>query len=242
MRSTSGQSISLPNNIAFGCGYDNVGVYNYDASGVIGLGGTSTSLINQMSSLTGGKFSHCIAPKTQSSKMHFGAKAIVSGVGVVSAKMKISKNGFYKLKLKGLSVGNKRFSVSSKFLCSSTDIVIDSGAVVTYLPQKLYASLEASMEKEIGRLPIADPRGDLRLCYKISDKISPPIVTIHFSHADLKLEMRNTFIQVRDNIICLAFSPEYEPIFGSRAQENFLVGYDLRKKTIYFKPTDCTKQ
>ncbi|KAK4488666.1 hypothetical protein RD792_004437 [Penstemon davidsonii] len=245
MRSTSGKPIPLPNNIVFGCAYENVGDFNHDASGIIGLGGTPASLINQMGSLTGGKFSYCLAPnENQSSKMHFGAKAIVSGAGVVSTKMQISRMGFYILKLKGLSVGKTRisnFSESTKIFSSSMNIVIDSGTTLTYLPQKLYSLLEANMKKEIRRTPVPDPSGVLRLCYKISDKISPPIVTVHFKQADVKLKTINTFLQLTDNLVCLAFSPDQDiSIFGSVAQVNFLVGYDLKKKIVSFKPTNCS--
>ncbi|KAL3832870.1 hypothetical protein ACJIZ3_007606 [Penstemon smallii] len=133
MHSTSGKPIPLPNNIVFGCAYENVGDFNHDASGII---------------------------------------------------------------------------------------VIDSGTTLTYLPQKLYFFLEANMKKKIRRTPVPDPNGVLRLCYKISDKISPPIVTVHFKQADVKLRTINTFLQLTDNLVCLAFSPDQDiSIFGSVAQK-----------------------
>jgi len=66
------------------------------------------------------------------------------------------------------------------------------------------------------------------------------VITAHFrGGADLKLNPVNTFLQVADGIICLAFHSGETAIFGNVAQQNFLVGYDLQKQTVSFKPTNC---
>ncbi|KAF5951251.1 hypothetical protein HYC85_009195 [Camellia sinensis] len=73
----------------------------------------------------------------------------------------------------------------------------------------------------------------------VSNNITIPIITAHFTGADVKLNPMNTFIRTSDNIVCLAFAPANIAIYGNVAQMNFLVGYDLSKKTVSFKHTDC---
>jgi hypothetical protein len=42
--------------------------------------------------------------------------------------------------------------------------------------------------------------------------------------------------------MCFSFLPrQSRVIFGSFSQHNLLVGYDLQKNIMSFKPTDCTK-
>ncbi|CAN1157125.1 Aspartic proteinase CDR1 [Linum perenne] len=72
--------------------------------------------------------------------------------------------------------------------------------------------------------------------------IKVPPVTVHFQGADLAMTSDNIFIHVSDKIMCLAFYANDElSIYGNVAQQNFLIGYDLQKHTISFKPTDCSK-
>ncbi|WJX74982.1 hypothetical protein P8452_58568 [Trifolium repens] len=86
---TSGSSVSFPNFI-IGCGHTNNLSYSSGHSfGIIGFGDGPLSLINQISSLIGGKFSYCLIGEFDkrsnlSSKLNFGDAAIVSGDNVVS--------------------------------------------------------------------------------------------------------------------------------------------------------------
>ncbi|KAI3448973.1 hypothetical protein Pfo_005638 [Paulownia fortunei] len=254
INSTSGSPISQRNFI-FGCGYENLGKFNEEASGVIGLGGGPGSLITQMNSVIGGKFSYCLVShghrNPRSSKMHFGSKAVVSGAGVISTGLHIFRNS-YALRFKGISVGKKKLAMTNLSNSSSLSkilgflnerIIVDSGTILTHLPKKLYYPLEAEVKKEI-KLEHADSKEMLRLCYKTPDgKMRGPIVTVHFVGANVKLYPANTFLKVSENVHCLGFVPhDGVAIFGNLAQINFLVGYDLRRKTVSFKQTDCSKQ
>jgi hypothetical protein len=57
----------------------------------------------------------------------------------------------------------------------------------------------------------------------------------------------STFVRIADDVVCFAFTSTNPtdkddiPIFGNLAQQNLLVGYDLKQKTVSFKPMDCTK-
>ncbi|CAH8309840.1 unnamed protein product [Eruca vesicaria subsp. sativa] len=76
-----------------------------------------------------------------------------------------------------------------------------------------------------------------------------PVITMHFSGgADLVLGKNNTYRAFSGEgaicltIVCgcpLALAPN-QAIFGNKAQNNFLVGYDPSSRLVSFKPTsDC---
>lgn len=256
MKTTSGTPTSLPN-LAFGCGFDNSANFK-EASGVIGMGIGPSSLITQMDSMIGGKFSYCLVynayTNPKSSKMHFGSRAAVTGASVVSTALQIFKNS-YALSLKGISVGTTRL-VATTLLNSSSSysskifsffnhrIIVDSGTTLTHLPKNLYTSLETEMKKQMNLNPVADPERRLRLCYQMDDaRIRGPIITLHFVGANVKLYPINNFVKVSKNVYCLGFvGDKGVAILGNLAQVNFLVGFDLKRKVVSFKRTDCSNQ
>lgn len=85
--STSGRPVAFPRTV-FGCGRDSAGTFNANVSGIVGLGHGAVSLVSQMGPATAGKFSYCLAPigsdSIRSSKLSFGANAVVAGAGTVS--------------------------------------------------------------------------------------------------------------------------------------------------------------
>lgn len=111
-----------------GCGHENVGYFEKDVSGIVGLGSGELSLVTQLGSLIDGKFSYCLTPvvSSGSSKMNFGSKAVVSGDGVVTTPMYLEPP-FYKLTLESISVGNKSVWFTSGSTSSEGNIAIDSG-------------------------------------------------------------------------------------------------------------------
>ncbi|KAF8380821.1 hypothetical protein HHK36_028315 [Tetracentron sinense] len=248
MDSTARGSIAIPK-IVFGCGHNNDGTFDKKGSGLIGLGGGSLSLITQLGSSIGGKFSYCLVPissdANQTSKLSFGSSGVVSGAGVVSTPMAPgARNTFYYLTLQGISVGEKRLAYkdsSSKASMNEGNIIIDSGTTLTMIPSELYTDLEKAVMETIDLEPIADPEGSLKLCYNTATDFEVPIITVHFSGADLKLSGLNTFVRLKEDLVCFIMIPNDEiSIFGNLSQMNFLVGYDLQEKKVSFKPTDCT--
>ncbi|XP_027356847.1 aspartic proteinase CDR1-like [Abrus precatorius] len=237
-------------NIVIGCGRKNaVSFEKGKGSGIVGFGGGPVSLISQLSSSIEAKFSYCLVPMlSQSSKLNFGDAAVVSGDGTVSTPI-VPQNPkvFYHLTLEALSVQNNRIEFgrsSSKSDSTEGNIIIDSGSTLSVLPDDVYSKLESAVANVVKLERAKDPLKQLNLCYKSRlEKLDAPIITAHFRGADVKLNAINTFLQVDDEIVCLAFfsSPKLA-IFGNVAQQNFLVGYDLQKKTVSFKPTDCAKQ
>lgn len=250
LASTGRERVSVPN-FVFGCGFRNGGIFDGGESGIVGLGGGNASLVRQLGFLTRGKFSYCLvslSDKSNSSKLNFGSNAEVLGRGVVSTPLVIkSPETFYRLTLEGISVGNQRLELYDPLLSDSRvqegNIIIDSGTTLTLLPVDLYTKVENAMKSSIKLRQIKDPQGVLDLCYFTRNDIRIfPQVTVHFRGADLKLKHDNVFVRTSNVSLCLAAKPVQDfAIYGNLAQVNFLVGYDLLKRTVSFKAADCRR-
>lgn len=240
--------------VAFGCGHNNVGSFQEDGSGLIGLGGGPLSLVSQLSPSIGRKFSYCLIPFSQegniTSQINFGTSGEVSGHGVVSTPLvKKSPNTFYFLTLEGISVGKNRLVFSKRSSISSVDyevdegnIIIDSGTTLTFLPTDFFDDLVNALGQAIQGRPVEDPFGTLQLCYQDDEHLNIPNITAHFTGADVQLMPVNTFIKVSEDVVCFAMvAADNVALFGNIAQGNYLVGYDLEEGKVSFKPADCTK-
>ncbi|CAN1233694.1 Probable aspartic protease At2g35615 [Linum perenne] len=216
--SSTYQTVLFPKTL-IGCGHNNAGTFSANGSGIVGLGGGSASLVTQIGSSIGYKFSYCLVKLGEdklTSTMSFGENAVVSGVSTPLISDP-TKPTFYFLNLEGVSVGEKRipFQVGSSSFGSSDgkgNIIIDSGTTLTILPAVLVSQLSEAVESQIvGGKKAEDPQGDLSLCYV-------------------------------GTVTCFAFyGSDDATIYGNVAQQNFLVGYDIQKKTLSFKPTDCAR-
>lgn len=248
---TKGRNISFSNAI-IGCGVKNDGIFNAGESGIAGFGIGNVSLISQLSSSVKRRFSYCLlsdsSEASNSGKLNFGKK--VSGPRAVSTPM-VLKTGstFYYLTLEGISLGNKRMDFFDPSIMTNDtkaskegNMIIDSGTTLTFLPTDLYSKLIKALERTIKLRRVNDPLIILDLCYYSKKYIKVPVITVHFKGADVKLKSENTFIELKKNVYCLAFGPAVEVgLFGNFAQRNFQVGYDLIKKTVSFKPTNCSR-
>ncbi|PRQ56960.1 putative nepenthesin [Rosa chinensis] len=249
--STTGRNVSFPKTI-IGCGHNNTGTFDKKETGIVGLGGGDESLITQLGTSIDGKFSYCLVPfaweGNQTSKLNFGDNAVVSGSGVVSTPIVEypTQKTFFFLTLKAISVGKVKVPYSSSSSASSKgNIIIDSGTTLTLLEPSFYSKLEKVVDKVVGGERVNDSQIGIPLCYKVSQSkyLKLPNITVHFSGGNVKLKPNNTFIRVSDEALCFAFAPAVlvPSLYGNVAQADFLVGYDVKKKTVSFKPTDCTK-
>ncbi|KAK3430229.1 hypothetical protein EUGRSUZ_E01756, partial [Eucalyptus grandis] len=245
--STSGRPVSFPE-LVFGCGHNNNLTFNNQVDGIVGLGGGNASLVTQLGTATGGKFSYCLVPlfSNETSKLNFGANAGVTGDGAVTTPL-IQKDPktFYYLSLEAVSVGETKIDFPSDGSSPSVDegnIIIDSGTTLTLLPQDFYSQIEDALAKAVNLPKASDPSQVLSLCFQVGSDAQPsiPTVTFHFKGADVELNSGNTFVQVADGIICLSFRPAEMSIFGNLAQINYLIGYDIQNAKLSFKPVDCT--
>ncbi|CAK8535612.1 unnamed protein product [Lathyrus sativus] len=259
LHSTTGSIVSFPKTV-IGCGHTNTWSYSYKgkSSGVIGFGKGDMSIIKQLGSSIDGKFSYCLIvndyykQSNLSSKLNFGDDAIVSGDKVVSTPMvKMIGNrqkDHYYLTLEAFSVGNKRIKYKGfkreGTNASTHNIIIDSGTTVTILPRHFFNRLKSAVKKLVKLERFQDNSGSYSLCYNTTSKQPNfPVITAHFSGADVKLDSNGAFASILEGVKCFAFRPNNYGLglFGCKAQMNHLIGYDLKKNIVSFKPTDCTK-
>ncbi|XP_060182547.1 aspartic proteinase CDR1-like isoform X2 [Lycium barbarum] len=218
------------------------------------IGGGRVSIVNQMNQEIKGKFSYCLIPLLDSSPtnsnatshIYFGDSADVYGLDVVSTPLiQKQQNSFYYLNLEGISVRNKTLEFKSSIVnaCDEGNIIIDSGTMLTYLPNDFYSVLEKTLVVSINATRKDDPFGIFNVCYQSENgTIDAPKIAVHFTNADVELSAMNTFIEVEEGLICFTMVPDEETaILGNLAQMNFVIGYDLVASKVHFLPTDCTK-
>ncbi|CAL0302240.1 unnamed protein product [Lupinus luteus] len=239
--------------IIFGCGHNNQGIFLPTSTGIVGLGNGAYSLTSQLSTVIDDKFSYCLVPSYEhntTSFLNFGENAVVSGPGTVYTPLASGPiQTFYYLTLEGISVAGKRLDFETKD--GPTDnctgnIIIDSGTTLTYLPEDLYNKLEPLVTAQINldRFPVPEfLPPSIKLCYASSPStFQAPPITIHFTGADIVLNSTNTFYTFFEDFLCFTFTPsssEGGPVYGNLHQGNFLIGFDKQKKTVSFKPTQC---
>ncbi|XP_020883806.1 aspartic proteinase CDR1-like [Arabidopsis lyrata subsp. lyrata] len=245
IHSTSGEPFVMAETI-IGCGRNN-SWFRPSFEGFVGLNWGPLSLITQMGGEYPGLMSYCFAGNG-TSKINFGTNAIVGGGGVVSTTMFVTtaRPGFYYLNLDAVSVGDTRIeTLGTPFHALEGNIVIDSGTTLTYFPESYCNLVRQAVEHVVPAVPAADPTGNDLLCYYSNTTEIFPVITMHFSGgADLVLDKYNMFMEsYSGGLFCLAIicnNPTQEAIFGNRAQNNFLVGYDSSSLLVSFKPTNCS--
>ncbi|CAH2059359.1 unnamed protein product [Thlaspi arvense] len=241
IQSTSGKPFVMAGT-TIGCGHDNTGDMSPASSGIVGLDWGSSSLISQMGGNYPGLFSYCFSGKG-TSKINFGANAVVAGGTVATTIYRKNGKNFYYLNLDAISVGNSRIeTLGTPFHSSDGNIIIDSGTTNTYLPESYCNMVKDAVSNAVKAEP-APFTGDL-LCYTTNDIKMFPAITMHFSGgADLALDNYNMYVENGGGVTCLGIvcgGPNDDAFFGNRAQNNWLIGYDTSSEVISFKSTDCS--
>ncbi|XP_050907405.1 aspartic proteinase CDR1-like [Lathyrus oleraceus] len=246
LTSNTNEPVELQN-ILIGCGHNDTGTFNDHEMGTIGLGRGPMSLLSQIGPLFGGKkFSQCLVPFHTdikiASKMSFGKGSEVLGEGVVTTPMVTTQDPTsYLVTLKGISVEDTYFPYNIK----KGNIMFDSGTPPIYLPNDFFDKVANEVRKRISMEPITDdPSLGTQLCYQTNTNLDGPNLTFHFEDADIVLTPIQTFVPPKDGVFCLAIYNQTEEvgIYGNFAQSNYLIGFDIEKELISFKPTDCTQQ
>jgi hypothetical protein len=221
--------------------------------GVVGLGAGYSSLIGQLVKATslGHRFSYCLAPSTirnASSVLNFGDRAVVTDPSAITTPLVHSDYlSYYTIELESVRIGNIIISHLSR-------VVVDSGSALTYLNKELLDLMVNEITQKINLPTVQSPEKLLHLCYNVSSKIiwymfqkNVPDVTLllaDFGRA-VTLKVENTFVEIQDGIMCLAFSPvsveRPVAVLGNIAQQNMHIGYDLDKRTVTFAPADCAR-
>ncbi|WVZ02856.1 hypothetical protein V8G54_023662 [Vigna mungo] len=240
--------VAFPQTV-IGCGHNNYGLFDKESSGIVGLGIGPFSLAGMLKPKTGGTFSYCFTPlyhrDPKPSYLHFGERGEVTVKEAVTTPLIINKArpSMYYVVMEAISVGSKRIEFPR--YGQDGNIFIDSGTTITYLPYKVYSSLEREMLNAVKLPRTNSPIKMFKLCYKITagEEYHIPLVYAHFKGGGtVTLYEINTFLKVRETIICLAFTSGKQPMLGNLAQQDILIGYDTQQNTVTFLNTDCTSE
>ncbi|XP_020218599.1 aspartic proteinase CDR1 [Cajanus cajan] len=240
------QTVNFPNSV-FGCGlYNNLSFPTSDkVTGLVGLGPGPLSLVSQIGDKIGYKFSYCLLPFTSNStsKLRFGSEATITGNGVVSTPLIINPNfpTFYFLNLESITIGQKVLQTGQ----TVGNVIIDSGTMLTYIDQTFYPNFVASLQEALSVEATQDLPFPFNFCFPYRKILAFPDIAFQFTGARVSLNPKNLLFRVEyRNMLCLAVVPSNLSgisIFGSIAQIDFQVEYDLQGKKVSFAPADCTK-
>ncbi|KAG2304152.1 hypothetical protein Bca52824_032803 [Brassica carinata] len=255
--SSSGSPVSFPGTV-FGCGYNNGGTFDETGSGIIGLGSGPLSLISQLGSSIGKKFSYCLSNTSSSTNgtgvINLGTNSIPSNPSKGSAVLTTPlfnkpPKTYYYLNLEAITIGKTKipytsggggYSLNDK---TTGNIIIDSGTTFTLLESGFYDDFGAAVAASVtGAKRASDPQGILRHCFKAGGKaMGLPEITMHFTGADVKLSPTNAFVKLSEDIVCLSMIPTTDvAIYGNLVQTDFLVGYDLEARAVSFQSINCS--
>ncbi|KAI4317637.1 hypothetical protein L6164_025492 [Bauhinia variegata] len=166
--------------------------------------------------------------------MYFGSMAVVNG-----SQTPILQNadGIYDVELRGVSIGDEMVEHNVE------GIIIDSGTAYTSLKPELLQPILDKMVQFVKKPLLPSIPGLSELCFtSTSDDVGALLdVTFHFGGADVELIKETTFVEVKDNLWCLAIlgSSLGVSIFGNFHMRNFWFVYDLERGVISFKPEVC---
>ncbi|KAL8137072.1 hypothetical protein V2J09_003073 [Rumex salicifolius] len=245
-----GQS-AVTNEFVFGCGQSNKGLFG-SASGLMGLGRSSLSLVAQSSPVFEGVFSYCLPSGVDfhsSGSLTFGPQSSVNyknttPVSYTNMVWSPDLSSSYLLNLTGISVGG--VDVHAR---SNVKVLIDSGTIITRLPPSVYTALKAEFLKQFSGYPSAPGYSLLDTCFDLSayQEVNLPTVKLWIqNNVAVKVDVAGLMYFVRSDAsqVCLAFaSLEYEdelPIIGNFQQKNLRVVYDTKKSLLGFAQEECS--
>lgn len=239
------------NNVAFGCGHDNEGLF-VGAAGLLGLGRGKLSFPNQTGRRFGSKFSYCLVDRSASSKpssLVFGTSAVSRRAVFTPLLTNPKLDTFYYVGLNGFSVGGVRVAgiTSSLFKLDTAGnggVIIDSGTSVTRLTRQAYTALRDAFRVGASNLKRAPDFSLFDTCFDLSGKteVKVPTVVMHFTGADVSLPASNYLIPVDSSgSFCFAFAGTTSglSIIGNIQQQGFRVSYDLAGSQVGFVPGGC---
>lgn len=238
-----------PSSFVYGCGQDNQGLFG-KAAGILGLANDKLSMIEQLSKKYGNAFSYCLpssfsAPNSSlSGFLSIGTSSLASPSYKFTPLLKNPKiPSLYFVDLTTITVAGKPIGVSASSYKVPT--IIDSGTVITRLPEPVYNGLKKSFEMIMSKKYAKAPGFSiLDSCFKGSVKgmsTVPEIQIIFRGGAGLALKAHNTLIEIEKGVTCLAIAASTNPIsiIGNYQQQTFKVAYDVANSKIGFAAGGC---
>ncbi|XP_073015802.1 protein ASPARTIC PROTEASE IN GUARD CELL 2-like [Primulina eburnea] len=241
---------TMVQNVAIGCGHINRGMF-VGASGLLGLGGGSMSIVGQLGGQTGGAFSYCLVSRgTESSgSLEFGRSVLPVGAAWVPLLRNPRAPSFYYIGLLGLGVGGERVPLPDNTFqiteFGDGGVVMDTGTAVTRLPTEAYVAFRDTFIAETGNLPRARGVSIFDTCYDLGGFITVRVPTVSFFLSGgpiLTLPARNFLIPVDESgTFCFAFAPSSSrlSIIGNIQQEGIQISFDGANGFVGFGPNVC---
>ncbi|KAH9768776.1 peptidase A1 domain-containing protein [Citrus sinensis] len=216
---TSDEGTMRVEDAVFGCGQSTN--EEFALSGVFGLGFDRVSLVSQLNS----SFSYCIGRLYDSNYLH---NKLILGQGAIIDEGDATPlqviGGLYYVTLESISVEGIMLDINPSIF-RRDDSDVDRSLMRSYSESN-------------------------KLCYygiMSRDLAGFPTVRFHFAGgAELALGIDSMFHQPRADTFCMAVNPtiiddqhmKYS-LIGTRAQQNYNVGYDIGRKQMTFQMTDC---
>ncbi|TVU28292.1 hypothetical protein EJB05_19803, partial [Eragrostis curvula] len=224
---------SSVNSFQFGCSNVESG-FNDQTDGLMGLGGGAQSLVSQTAGTFGKAFSYCL-PASPGSSGFLTLGAGTSGF-VKTPMLRSSQPTFYGVLLQAIRVGGKQLNIPSSVF--SGGAIMDSGTVITRLPQAAYSALSSAFKAGMKQYPSAPSSGLLDTCFNFDGQTSitlPSVQLVFSGGAVVNLDGNGIIL---DN--CLAFAGGGNPsIIGNVQQRTFEVLYDVGGRSVGFRAGAC---
>ncbi|KAG2635756.1 aspartyl protease family protein At5g10770-like isoform X2 [Panicum virgatum] len=228
----------------FGCGDDDSGLFGR-ADGLVGLGRNKVSLASQAAPKYGAGFPYCLPSSS-------GAVGYLSLGGATPPNAQftgmVSRGdtpSFYYLNLVGIKVAGRTVGVpEAVFRAPGT--VIDSGTVITRLPDTAYRALRSAFARFMLKYKRAPALSILDTCYDFTGytTVQIPSVALVFSGgATVSLDFSGVLYVSKVSQACLAFASNGDDtsigILGNTQQKTFAVVYDVANQKIGFAAKGC---
>ncbi|XP_044481078.1 aspartyl protease family protein At5g10770-like [Mangifera indica] len=220
----------------FLCGHNPSGFD--EVEGLLALGLTDNSFIDQTSQAFSQKFGYCL-PSSDSSTgfLAFGDEAAAAckplfHVSLVLGPKRDNQN--YYINLFAITIGQKILPMPS----SSQKALLDSGTRKTHLPPSVYSELRSSFLELMSEYPIVESG---KMCFNLEghdlSTAYIPTITLHFGDS-LDLTLGSPSVVFSDgesnpnSKVCLAFAEDEETIIGSHQLENVNILYDIANSQV----------
>ncbi|CAN1166749.1 Probable aspartic protease At2g35615 [Linum perenne] len=243
-----GPAVVVPN-FQIGCSSSLTGTEGEDQhfNGILPLGIEHHK--NSLVAMFGYKFSYCVGSIVDRSNLYnhlsIGDGAYLQGDSSTPLQVKYGK---YFVFVSHITLNDKAMDIGSDVMTKFSyyyGVEIDSGAELSFLYTEVFDVVKAEVSKMAESLLVGVPaKSPYELCYKGSvyreARDFPPIGIQFVKEGELILDNFGMFKQVEDDKFCLAFlRTDSVSLIGMMAQQGYNIGYDLVRKRLYIKDTDC---
>ncbi|CAN7068702.1 unnamed protein product [Brassica rapa subsp. trilocularis] len=233
-------------NINFGCGENNQGLFN-GIAGLLGLGRGTFSFPSQTSMTYNNIFSYCLPSSADyTGHLTFGSSGGLSNsVKYTPISLARDSASFYGLDIVGITVAGKELEIPLTVF-STPGAIIDSGTVITRLPPKAYAALRTAFKENMSNYTSTMGRSIFDTCYNFTGLETVEIPKVSFSFrggTDVEVDSKGILYVLNVSQVCLAFAgngnDDDVAIFGNVQQKTIQVVYDGAGGRVGFAPDGC---